>query len=248
MTEFLVRRFVKNYEQTETVAVRTAYGVLASVSSIIGLIGVKMAEKPADEEHPFGHGRIEYIAALVVAFIVLEVGFTFLKDAVGRIRNPEILSFNTISVVILILSIGVKLWMAAFNRKLGKKIDSKVMLATAADAMGDVATTTATILSVLFFRVTGINIDGFVGIGVALVVMWAGIGIAKDTLEPLIGELWNPTTALSEHTICWYIITDRDGAWRPSMRKYQMMSISKFPTRSSTGSSGRPENILESTF
>lgn len=225
MTEFLVRRFVKNYEQTETVAVRTAYGVLASVvgilcnvflflvkgavgiilhsisvtadafnnlsdagSSIIGLVGVKMAEKPADEEHPFGHGRIEYIAALVVAFIVLQVGFTFLKDAVGRIRNPEILSFNTISVVILILSIGVKLWMAAFNRKLGKRIDSKVMLATAADAMGDVTTTTATILSVLFFRVTGINIDGFVGIGVALVVMWAGIGIAKDTLEPLIGE------------------------------------------------------------
>src|SRR5699024_7558065 len=123
-----------------------------------------------------------------VAVIVLQVGFTFLKDAVGRIRNPEILSFNTISVVILILSIGVKLWMAAFNRKLGKRIDSKVMMATADDAMGDVATTTATILSVLFFRVTGINIDGFVGIGVALVVMWAGIGIAKDTLEPLIGE------------------------------------------------------------
>ena len=225
MTEFLVRRFVKNYEQTETVAVRTAYGVLASVvgilcnvflffvkgavgiilhsisvtadafnnlsdagSSIIGLVGVKMAEKPADEEHPFGHGRIEYIAALIVAFIVLQVGFTFLKDAIGRIRNPEILTFNTVSVLILILSIGVKVWMAAFNRKLGKRIDSKVMMATAADAMGDVATTTATILSVLFFRVTGINIDGFVGIGVALVVMWAGIGIAKDTLEPLIGE------------------------------------------------------------
>src|SRR5699024_10006422 len=194
MTEFLVRRFVKNYEQTETVAVRTAYGVLASVvgilcnvflflvkgavgiilhsisvtadafnnlsdagSSIIGLVGVKMAEKPADEEHPFGHGRIEYIAALVVAFIVLQVGFTFLKDAVGRIRNPEILSFNSISVGILILAIGVKLWMAAFNRKLGKRNDSKGTMATAADAMGDVATTTATILSVLFFRVTGIN-------------------------------------------------------------------------------------------
>lgn len=225
MTEFLVRRFVKNYEQTETVAVRTAYGVLASVvgilcnvflffvkgavgiilhsisvtadafnnlsdagSSIIGLVGVKMAEKPADEEHPFGHGRIEYIAALIVAFIVLQVGFTFLKDAIGRIWNPEILTFNTVSVLILILSIGVKVWMAAFNRKLGKRIDSKVMMATAADAMGDVATTTATILSVFFFRVTGINIDGFVGIGVALVVMWAGIGIAKDTLEPLIGE------------------------------------------------------------
>lgn len=225
MTEFLVRRFVKNYEQTEKVAVRTSYGVLASIvgifcnvflffvkgavgiilhsisvtadafnnlsdagSSIIGLVGVKMAEKPADEEHPFGHGRIEYIAALIVAFIVLEVGFTFLKDAIGKICNPEVLTFNTISVVILILSIGVKLWMAAFNRKLGRKIDSKVMLATAADAMGDVATTSATILSILFFRFTGINIDGFVGIGVALVVMWAGVGIAKDTLEPLIGE------------------------------------------------------------
>lgn len=225
MTEFLVRRFVKNYEHTETVAVRTAYGVLASMvgifcnvflflvkgaigivlhsisvtadafnnlsdagSSIIGLVGVKMAEKPADEEHPFGHGRIEYIAALIVAFIVLEVGFTFLKDAIGKIREPEILKFNTVSVVILMFSIGVKIWLAFFNRKLGKKINSKVMMATAADAMGDVATTTATILSVLFFRVTGINIDGFVGIGVALAVMWAGVGIAKDTLEPLIGE------------------------------------------------------------
>lgn len=225
MTEFLVRRFVKNYEHTETVAVRTAYGILASMvgifcnvflflvkgaigivlhsisvtadafnnlsdagSSIIGLVGVKMAEKPADEEHPFGHGRIEYIAALIVAFIVLEVGFTFLKDAIGKIRQPEILKFNTVSVVILMFSIGVKIWLAFFNRKLGKKINSKVMMATAADAMGDVATTTATILSVLFFRVTGINIDGFVGIGVALVVMWAGVGIAKDTLEPLIGE------------------------------------------------------------
>lgn len=225
MTEFLVRRFVKNYEHTETVAVRTAYGVLASMvgifcnvflflvkgaigivlhsisvtadafnnlsdagSSIIGLVGVKMAEKPADEEHPFGHGRIEYIAALIVAFIVLEVGFTFLKDAIGKIRQPEILKFNTVSVVILMFSIGVKIWLAFFNRNLGKKINSKVMMATAADAMGDVATTTATILSVLFFRVTGINIDGFVGIGVALVVMWAGVGIAKDTLEPLIGE------------------------------------------------------------
>lgn len=225
MTEFLVRRFVKNYEHTETVAVRTAYGVLASMvgifcnvflflvkgaigivlhsisvtadafnnlsdagSSIIGLVGVKMAEKPADEEHPFGHGRIEYIAALIVAFIVLEVGFTLLKDAIGKIRQPEILKFNTVSVVILMFSIGVKIWLAFFNRKLGKKINSKVMMATAADAMGDVATTTATILSVLFFRVTGINIDGFVGIGVALAVMWAGVGIAKDTLEPLIGE------------------------------------------------------------
>ena len=229
MTEFLVRHFVKNYEETEKVSVRTAYGVLASVvgifcnvflfavkwmigfflhsiavmadafnnlsdagSSIIGLVGVKMASKPADEDHPFGHGRIEYIAALIVAFLVLQVGFTFFKDSIGKIREPEELKFQLVSIIILILSIGVKLWMGYFNRTLGNKINSKVMLATAADAMGDVITTSATILAILFWKVTGINIDGFVGIGVSFVVMWAGVGIARDTLEPLIGEAVDP--------------------------------------------------------
>lgn len=229
MTDFLVKHFVKDYENVEKVSVRTAYGVLSSVtgifcnvilfavkwltgfwlhsisvmadafnnlsdagSSVIGLVGVKMASKPADRDHPFGHGRIEYIAALVVSFIVIEVGFTFFKDAVGKIREPEALRFQTVSVVILVLSVGVKLWLGMFNRKLGRRIDSKVMLATAADAMGDVITTTATILSLVFFKGTGINIDGFVGLGVSLVVMWAGIGIARDTLEPLIGKPVDP--------------------------------------------------------
>lgn len=229
MTEFLVRHFVKDYEAVEKSAVRTAYGVLASMvgivcnvflflvklivglllhsvsvtadafnnlsdaaSSIISFIGVKMAGKPADKEHPFGHGRIEYIAALIVSFLVLEVGFTFLKDSVSKIRTPETLNFQLISVVILILSIGVKLWLGVFNKKLGKKIDSKVMMAVFTDSMGDVITTSATILSLVIFRLTGLNIDGIVGIGVALVVMWAGVGIAKDTLEPLIGEAIDP--------------------------------------------------------
>lgn len=229
MTEFLVRHFVKDYEAVEKSAVRTAYGVLASMvgivcnvflflvkfivglllhsvsvtadafnnlsdaaSSIISFIGVKMAGKPADKEHPFGHGRIEYIAALIVSFLVLEVGFTFLKDSVSKIRTPETLNFRLISVVILILSIGVKLWLGVFNKKLGKKIDSKVMMAVFTDSMGDVITTSATILSLVIFRLTGLNIDGIVGIGVALVVMWAGVGIAKDTLEPLIGEAIDP--------------------------------------------------------
>ena len=229
MTGFLVRHFVKEYQDVEKVSVRTAYGVLASVtgifcnvflfvvkwtvgflihsisvmadafnnlsdagSSIIGLVGVKMAEKPADEEHPFGHGRIEYIAALIVAFLVLQVGFTFFKDSIGKIREPEMIRFRAISVVVLTLSVGVKLWLGLFNKKLGQKINSKVMMATATDAIGDVITTTATIASILFFRLTGINIDGFVGIGVSLVVMWAGVGIARDTLEPLIGQAVDP--------------------------------------------------------
>lgn len=229
MTEFLVKHFVKNYENVEKVSVRTAYGVLSSVvgifcnvilfavkwtvgfflhsisvmadafnnlsdagSSVIGLVGVKMAGKPADRDHPFGHGRIEYIAALIVSFIVIEVGITFFKDAVEKIKEPESLKFQLVSVAILILSIGVKLWMGMFNRKLGKKIDSKVLLAASADAMGDVITTSATIGSLVFFRVTGLNIDGIVGLGVSLVVMWAGIGIARDTLEPLIGKPVDP--------------------------------------------------------
>lgn len=161
-------------------------------ASIIGLVGVKLAEKPADEEHPFGHGRLEYIAALVVAFLVIEVGFTFFKDSIGKIQNPQKLQFQMVSVIILTLSIGVKLWLGFFNKKLGRRIGSQVMMATAMDSLGDAVTTFATILSILFWRATGINIDGFVGVGVSLAVMWAGIGIAKDTLEPLIGAAATP--------------------------------------------------------
>ena len=157
---------------------------------MVVILGIKLSSKKPDKEHPFGHGRIEYIAALIVSFLVLEVGFTFLKDSVSKIRTPETLNFQLISVVILILSIGVKLWLGVF--KLGKKIDSKVMMAVFTDSMGDVITTSATILSLVIFRLTGLNIDGIVGIGVALVVMWAGVGIAKDTLEPLIGEAIDP--------------------------------------------------------
>jgi cation diffusion facilitator family transporter len=151
-----------------------------------------MAAKPADEDHPFGHGRVEYIAAFVVSFLVLEVGFTFLKDSIEKIRTPEMLNFQWISLGILCISVGVKVWLGLFNRKLGKRINSKVMMAVFTDSMGDVITTSATIFSLLFFRFTNINIDGFVGVGVSLVVMWAGVGIAKDTLEPLIGAAVDP--------------------------------------------------------
>ena len=123
---------------------------------------------------------------------MLEIGFTFFKESIGKIRAPQEMNFQMLSVGILILSIGVKLWMAYFNRKLGKRIDSKVMLATATDAMGDVVTTSATIASLLIFHFTGWNVDGIVGLAVSLIVMWAGVGIAKDTLEPLLGEAVTP--------------------------------------------------------
>ena len=163
-----------------------------AASSVISFVGVKMAGKPADREHPFGHGRIEYIAALAVAFLVLQVGFTFFKNSIEKIRNPEALSFDLVSMLILLASVCVKLWLGYFNRILGKRINSSVMQAAATDALGDVVTTLATIGSILFFHFTKINIDGFVGLLVSLVVMWAGIGIARDTLEPLIGQPVDP--------------------------------------------------------
>ena len=159
-----------------------------AASSIISFIGVKMAGKPADAEHPFGHGRIEYIAALIVSFLVIEVGFTFFKSSISKILHPEEISFDLVPFVILILSILVKLWMAFFNNKLGKRIDSKVMLATAADSLGDVITTSATVISIVICHFTSINVDAIAGLIVSAIVIWSGISIAKDTLEPLIGE------------------------------------------------------------
>lgn len=229
MGNFLVRKFVKNYNNTSDIEVRTQYGILSSIvgilcnvllfavklmvgltmhsiavmadafnnlsdalSSVIGFVGVKMASKPADKEHPFGHGRMEYIAALIVAFLVIEVGFTFFKDSIRKITNPEEITFNLLPFCILVLSVGVKLWMAMFNRKFGKRIDSKVMLATSADSLGDVITTSATIISILISHFTGVNIDAAAGMLVSLVVMWAGVSIARETLEPLLGAAADP--------------------------------------------------------
>lgn len=159
-----------------------------AASSVISFIGVKMASKPADADHPFGHGRIEYIAALIVSFLVMEMGLSFLKNSIGKLMNPEEIIFEWVPFLILVLSIGVKFWMGVFNRKLGKRIDSKVMLATAADSMGDVITTGATVLSILICTFTSINVDAVAGIVVSVIVMWAGFSIAKETLEPLIGQ------------------------------------------------------------
>lgn len=195
-----------------------------AASSIISFIGVKMASKPADRDHPFGHGRIEYISALVVAFIILEVGFTFLKTSVNKIRNPEDMSFQLISVIILLLSIIVKLWLGIFNRKLGNRIQSTVMKATSTDAFGDALITTFTIISILVAHFTGLNIDGWVGTLVALLVMWAGIGIAKETLMPLIGEAVDP--------ILYKEITDKVESYDGIVGSHDLIVHNYGPTKS----------------
>jgi len=163
-----------------------------AASSVIGFVGTKLASQPADEEHPFGHGRMEYIVALVVAFIVMEVGLSLLKSSIDKILHPEDIAFSLVSVSILGASILIKLWLAYFNRTLGEKINSSVMKATAADSLGDVLATTATIVSLVIYGVWGINVDGWIGLGVSVVVVLAGINIAKDTLAPLLGEAISP--------------------------------------------------------
>ena len=163
-----------------------------ATSSIIGFAGVKMAEKPADKEHPFGHGRMEYITAFIVAFVVIQVGFSLFKNSFQKVLHPEEMVFSVVSVFILVLSVGMKLWMALFNRTVGKKINSSVLTATAADSLGDVMATAATIISMAVFGLWGVNVDGLIGLVVSILVMIAGVNIAKDTLAPLIGEPIDP--------------------------------------------------------
>lgn len=159
-----------------------------AASSVISLVGAKLAAKPADKEHPFGHGRYEYIVALIVSFLILEVGISCFKTSIDKIFHPEDLNISLIALIILIVSVFVKIWLSLFNRKLGKKIDSKVLLATARDALGDVFVTSATIVSLLIYRFLDLNVDGYMGCIVAILVLWAGISVARDTIEPLLGE------------------------------------------------------------
>lgn len=159
-----------------------------AASSVISLVGVKLAGRPADKEHPFGHGRFEYISALAVAFLILQVGFSLLKSSFQKVLHPEALTFNPILIGILCLSVLVKLWMMLFNRKLGTRINSTVMIATSADSRNDVVVTIATIISAIIAGLTGLKIDGYMGLLVSVFVMLSGFNIAKDTLEPLLGQ------------------------------------------------------------
>ncbi len=229
MTDFILRRFVKDYENVQNDQVRTRYVVAASIvgilcnvflfagkflagifmqsiavtadafnnlsdaaSSIVSYVGMKMASKPADEEHPFGHGRIEYISAFIVAFLVIEVGFSLLKTSIDKIMHPEEVVFQMIPFVMLGISVFVKLWLGMFNKKLGKRVNAKVLEATAADCFGDMAVTSATMAAILIGYFFNVNIDAIAGLVVSVLVMWAGVNIAKDTLEPLIGAAVDP--------------------------------------------------------
>lgn len=156
-------------------------------SSMVALIGAKLSGKDPDFEHPYGHGRFEYIASLIISFIIMLVGIELLKSSFDKVLNPEPITFNPILIAILVLSILIKVWMFSYNRYIGHKIDSGVNRATASDSLNDVLATSAVVLTTLIGHVFGLYLDGYAGVVVSLLIIYAGFQIAKDTVNVLLG-------------------------------------------------------------
>ena len=162
-------------------------------SQIISFISFKMAAKPADRDHPFGHARIEYVASMIVSFFILLVSWNLLSDSLEKILDPEITTeFSWLMIIVLGVSVIIKLWLCYFNRRLADKINSSVMKATAADSLSDAIATSAVLVAMLVFKFTGFDADGYMGIAVAVVIFIAGIKILNETKNAILGESADP--------------------------------------------------------
>ena len=160
-----------------------------AASSIVTLVGFHMAGKPADSEHPFGHGRIEYISGMFVSFVIIIMGYELLKSSVAKIIHPQTIEFDISSALILVFAILLKLWMAYTNNKISKKISSKTIKATAIDSLSDCVSTAAVLVGMLLYKFFGWNLDGYLGLVVAVLIIIAGIKTIKDTVGPLLGAV-----------------------------------------------------------
>lgn len=165
------------------------------LSSMISIVGFKLTGRAPDAQHPFGYGRTEYIAGLIVSLIICVVGVQFLQTSVTRILDPAPVAFSLVSAVVLALTMLVKLWMGAFNHVVGTRINSPALLAAKQDSLNDVITTGVVLVGMVAGQFTALPVDGIVGVLVALFIIWAGIGIARDTLSPLIGQAADPEIA-----------------------------------------------------
>lgn len=229
MQNWLVKKFVHDYENVHDINVRASYGKLSgkvgifcnaflfavkfimgtisgsvsiaadavnnlsdAASSVISLIGFKMAEKPADEDHPYGHARYEYLSGLTVAVMIILIGFELFKTSFDKVIHPSTVDFSIALVIVLAVSILIKLWMAFFNKSLGKKINSSALEATAAYSRNDVISTSAVLVAAVISHFFKINLDGYMGIAVAVFILYSGIGLVKDTLDPLLGKAPEP--------------------------------------------------------
>lgn len=157
-------------------------------ASLVTLLGFRLAAKPADEKHPYGYSRIEYFSGLAVAALILIIGVELAIGSVEKILNPTATEFSLALPIVLGLSIAVKLWMAAFNTALGRRIHSAALTATAADSRNDALSTAAVLVACLIGHFTELHVDGYMGFAVALLILWSGISIARDTISPLLGE------------------------------------------------------------
>ena len=157
-------------------------------SSIVTLVGFRLSGKPADKDHPYGHARIEYISSLIISFLILLIGCSIFKESVTKIFKPEESLFNVATVIVLVASIIVKLWLSLFNKFLGKQINSKALEATAIDSRNDVITTTAVLIASTISHFTGFNLDGYMGLIVSVFIFISGINLVKETLDPLLGQ------------------------------------------------------------
>lgn len=235
MIDLLIRTFIKQHENTADKAVRTAYGNLACVvsvicnlllfagktavgtlagsvsitadglnnlsdasSNIVSLVGFKLGSRPADSEHPYGHARYEYLAGLAVSVMILVIGVELLKESFLKVLHPMAVQFGWLTVAVLIGSILVKLWMSLLNRRIGGIIHSETLMATAADARNDVITTSAVLLAAVLTSLTGFDrLDGIMGLGVAGFILYSGIQLVRDTIDPILGAA--PDPELVEH-------------------------------------------------
>lgn len=226
MTNFIIKMFIKDYENVNDSKVRESYGVTSSIvglianillsvgkivtgflfnsisvmadgvnnvsdaaSSVITLIGFKISGKPADKDHPFGHARVEYLTGLILGIAVLLVGVELIKSSFDKIMNPSITTFSLAMVIVLVLSILIKLWLSLFYNKLGSKIASSTIIASSTDSRNDVISTAVVLISLFISRATGFEIDGYVGVLVAIFILYSGYEILKDILNPLLGEM-----------------------------------------------------------
>jgi cation diffusion facilitator family transporter len=225
MTEWLLRHFVKDHENIQDDAVRSACGRLAGLvgivcnlllvagkltvgsvsgsvsiiadglnnlsdaaSSVIALVGFKVAARTADKEHPFGHGRFEYIAGLAVAVMILVIGIELGQSSLAKIISPTPVAFGFWGFAVLTASVLLKVWMAVFNRSMGQRISSATLQAVSADSRNDAIATTAVLLAAMVSHFTGVNLDGWMGLGVAVFIVYSGVGFVRDTMNPLLGE------------------------------------------------------------
>lgn len=226
MTNFIIKKFIKDYENVNDSKVRESYGTVSGItgitvnillsvskiltgilfnsisvfadginnlsdaaSSVITLLGFKISGKPADKDHPFGHARMEYLTGLILGIVVLLVGIELIKSSYNKIINPENTVFSIEMIIVLIVSIFIKLWLSLFYNKLGSKISSATIKAASTDSRNDVISTTVVLLSLFVSKVTSFEIDGYAGILVAVFVLYSGVEILKDILNPLLGEM-----------------------------------------------------------